>query len=283
MFTSLQLASALFLLSWFSQLDVARADGSWDCTFTIDSKHSYDLRSLSGEKKIQKIWLSPPTKNTDTLLFDLCEPLKENTTLPENDRCPSGTYACYTSANEKSGESRVTQVIPLARSSSLNPEHNRLSDSEISLTLHGDPWPQSDSPPERFIVQLQCASGDEAPVLESHTTNQTEVRWKTKAACETKDSKPPPNTTHPDGDSKKSSGGSSLGWFFFLLLFCVAMYFALGAYYNYNNYGASGWDLVPHRDFWRDVPHLLSDLIRGILSGVRGTSRVGNRSGYVSV
>lgn len=283
MFNSFQLAPTLVLLSWLAQLDVARANDSWDCRFTIDSKHEYDLRSLSGERKIQKTWLSPPTKNTDTLLFNLCEPLKEDTSLPEHDRCPTGTYACWTTANEKSGDSRITQVIPLARSSALNPEHKRLSDSEISVTLHGDSWPESDSPREQFTIILQCSSSDEDPTLGSHTDSESTVRWKTKAACTTQESKPPPNTTHPDEDNKKSSGGSSLRWFFFLFLFCFAVYFALGAYYNYNNYGASGWDLIPHRDFWRDVPHLLSDLLRGILSGVRGNSRVGNRSGYVSV
>jgi len=282
MFSSLQLAPTLVFLSWFSQLDVARADGPWDCRFTIDSTQ-YDLGSLTGEKKLQKTWLSPPTKTTDTLLFDLCKPLKEDTSVPEKDRCPSGTYACWTTANEKSGESRITQVIPLARSSSLDPEYKNLSDSEVSVTLHGDSWPDSDSARERFIIRLQCSSSDEDPTLGSHTHSETEVHWKTKAVCKTQNSKPPPNTTHPDKDSTKPSEGSSVRWFFFLLLFCFAMYFGLGAYYNYNNYGASGWDLVPHRDFWRDVPHLLSDLLRGILSGVRGSNRVGNRSGYVSV
>lgn len=29
------------------------------------------------------------------------------------------------------------------------------------------------------------------------------------------------------------------------ILFGFVAYFGLGAYYNYNNYGATGWDLVP--------------------------------------
>ncbi|KAF8326677.1 autophagy-related protein 27 [Cantharellus anzutake] len=280
MLRSFKLASTLLLLSW---LDIAKADDSWECAFTLDSKHHYDLKSLSGERKIQKTWLSPPTKNTDTLRFDLCQPIKEDTSVPEDDRCPSSTYACWTTANEKSGKTRITQVISLARSPSLSPEYKRLSDSEISVTLHGDSWPEPTSPRERFVVTLQCSSSDEDPELGIHTENATEVHWKVKAACAEESKPPPPDTKHPDEDSRKTSEGSSLGWFFFLLLFCFATYLGLGAYYNYNNYGASGWDLVPHRDFWRDVPHLLSDLLRGILSGVRGNNRVGNRSGYVSV
>lgn len=29
------------------------------------------------------------------------------------------------------------------------------------------------------------------------------------------------------------------------LLLIIAAYFGLGAYHNYNQYGASGWDLIP--------------------------------------
>lgn len=53
------------------------------------------------------------------------------------------------------------------------------------------------------------------------------------------------------------------------------LYFALGIYSNYTNYGSSGMDLIPHRDFWRDLPGLVGELI-GL-----GRGRAG-RSGYVS-
>jgi len=39
-------------------------------------------------------------------------------------------------------------------------------------------------------------------------------------------------------------------------------YFALGAYHNYSTYGATGWDMIPHRDMWRDLPWVVSDLVR---------------------
>lgn len=46
--------------------------------------------------------------------------------------------------------------------------------------------------------------------------------------------------------------------------------------------GASGWDLVPHRDFWRDVPYLAKDVVSHLFSSVRGNQR-STRGGYVSV
>lgn len=85
----------------------------------------------------------------------------------------------------------------------------------------------------------------------------------------------------------------------FRLFLAVIGYFGLGAYYNYNNYGSTGWDLIPyvfgvlslkapltpliprHRDFWREVPYLVEDLVSYMFSNVR--SGGGSRGGYVSV
>lgn len=53
-----------------------------------------------------------------------------------------------------------------------------------------------------------------------------------------------------------------------------------GMFYNHQQYSARGWDLVPHRDFWRELPTLGSDLVHHISSNVKGG---GSRGGYNSL
>jgi hypothetical protein len=50
-----------------------------------------------------------------------------------------------------------------------------------------------------------------------------------------------------------------------------------GIFYNHQQYSARGWDLVPHRDFWREFPSLVRDLVGHVFSNVRGG---GSRGGY---
>jgi len=222
----------------------------------------------------------------EKLVFDLCKPLEPPSDVPDSDKCPAETFACLTVTNQKPNvDDRVVTVVPLATKAALEPSFERISDDKLSLSLSGPPWPATDSTPSRFNVTLQCAENDDAtPTIENDDVGFVQVLWKSKVACATKGDPPPNTELPPDGnDAAKSKGGSGVGWFFFLLLLCFAAYFGLGAYYNYNNYGASGWDLVPHRDFWRDVPHLLRDVVSHLFSSVRGNQRGGSRGGYVSV
>jgi autophagy-related protein 27 len=78
-------------------------------------------------------------------------------------------------------------------------------------------------------------------------------------------------------------------------------YFLLGAYYNYTTYGASGSDLIPyvpslahvvmsmlivylcrHRDFWREVPYMLRDVVSHLCSSFR-PRHSSSRGGYIAV
>ena len=71
---------------------------------------------------------------------------------------------------------------------------------------------------------------------------------------------------------------SSLFW---VIITVVGLYLGIGVWYNYTHYGSNGWDLLPHRDFWREVPYMAQDAFRHIrrtinepLSG-QGTGRAG--------
>ena len=59
----------------------------------------------------------------------------------------------------------------------------------------------------------------------------------------------------------------------------------LGAYYNYTTYGSRGLDLLPHKDFWVDLPGLAQDLFSHLASNIRGgnSSGTSRRSGYTSL
>jgi len=90
------------------------------------------------------------------------------------------------------------------------------------------------------------------------------------------DTKPPLDKT-PDAEEV----GSGVGWFFLVLMLAFMSYFALGAY-NYSTYGATGLDLIPHRDFWREVPYMLRDVVDHLCtSWFRPKSS--SRGGYISV
>ncbi|APA15970.1 hypothetical protein sscle_16g107400 [Sclerotinia sclerotiorum 1980 UF-70] len=100
------------------------------------------------------------------------------------------------------------------------------------------------------------------------------LTWRTKYACENgpKDS--------GDSDNKKSSHWGFFTWFIIVAFLSIAAYLIFGSWLNYNRYGARGWDLLPHGDTIRDVPYLLKDWSRRVLSTVQGD---GSRGGYAAV
>ena len=53
--------------------------------------------------------------------------------------------------------------------------------------------------------------------------------------------------------------------------------------YNHQQYSSRGWDLIPHRDFWRECPVLVQDLFSHVLAGLRGGGGGGGRGGYSSL
>jgi hypothetical protein len=93
-----------------------------------------------------------------------------------------------------------------------------------------------------------------------------------------------------------------LTWATLRLFIALAGYFALGAYYNYTTYGATGVDLIPcvsplllvalilkaliigcrHRDFWREVPYMLRDVVSHLCSSFQSRHSTG-RGGYIAV
>lgn len=121
------------------------------------------------------------------------------------------------------------------------------------------------------------------------------LEWRTKYACETQDD----DDTGDDGEpAKKGTHWGFFTWFIIMsvllslplkclllthgnsLFLAVAAYLIFGSWLNYNRYGARGWDLLPHGDTIRDIPYLLKDWARRVLSTVQGG---GSRGGYSAV
>ncbi|KAG8906920.1 hypothetical protein FRB99_005694 [Tulasnella sp. 403] len=279
----------LLLLATISPL-FSRASPPWNCKIDIGSAH-WDLNPLNGEKTATRIRTTPPSEFHDEVRFNVCDELKPREGYDSLDQCVSGTLACLTEINKKpnDGTDRITGVVPLATTSNLNvqyqPAYSAVSKGVV-VTLHGPSYPPDAavSVPQSFNLTLLCSTSDSDPkfVNYDHATGVLDVEWSVKAACPSMDddhkggdhSDPPNGGTNPPGDEKRGSG---IGWFFLLPLLGVLAYFGLGAYYNYNNYGSTGWDLVPHRDFWREVPYLIEDLVSYLFSSVRSG---GSRSGY---
>ena len=108
-----------------------------------------------------------------------------------------------------------------------------------------------------------CETEETEPQFQSYDGARAVVEWSAPSGCNFR------SDTPSGGDSKSpekeaEAVGSGIGWFFLLFVFPVvfeddefltwttlrlliafAGYFALGAYYNYTTYGATGVDLIP--------------------------------------
>jgi len=221
----------------------------------------------------------PPSTMHDVLRFNICGDLKHQDDLKEPDQCGQGTRACFTTTNKKEGEQeRIITVVPVAQSSSdyTIQAFSTQSSKGLTLTLSAGPYP-NDGPKQTLKIVMNCADETQEPKFTGYDGSQAAIEWNVVEACGSNADKPP-NTGDDSTPPNDEPGGSSMGWFFFILLLIIAAYFGLGAYHNYNQYGSSGWDLIPHRDFWRDVPYLIRDLVSHLFSSGRSS-----RGGYTSV
>ncbi|KAI9487282.1 MAG: autophagy-related protein 27 [Benjaminiella poitrasii] len=74
---------------------------------------------------------------------------------------------------------------------------------------------------------------------------------------------------------------SGISIFFTIVFVLLAVYFVGGAIYNYKMYNARGLDLIPHREFWFDLPYLIRELFGHIVDSVMSRRR--GSGGYVAV
>jgi len=268
----------------------------FDCKVSLANSVSFDLTSLNHETTVMRTRDTPPTKVLETVRFNLCADLKKLESVPDIDQCAAGTRVCMTQSNQKVDQTdRVMSVIPIAVSSKLTPEFTVIPSKGLTVILHGGiyPHPHSDQSPTQYLnLTLFCDKSETEPHFVSYDGSQMHIQWSSPAGCSSEgepgnggggggggggdhheDEKIPEEDEHV---------GSGIGWFFLVLFLAFVAYFGLGAYYNYSTYGASGIDLIPHRDFWQEVPYMLRDVVSHLCSSVRRRN-VSTRGGYMSV
>ncbi|KAG2043456.1 autophagy-related protein 27 [Suillus americanus] len=284
-------ATLLSLLLLLSHTVLVTAE-DFDCHVTTGGL-KWDLTPLEGSHTLSRTRELPPTTMLDELTFNLCKDLEPMNGVPDDEQCQSGTRACLRKTNKKhDNEDRVIAIIPVASTSTLEPEYLQLdSPKGLSLTFHGSQYPSSGES-QSIKFSLFCADDADpagGPTFVSYENGAVHVDWSTPSACSLPDDQPPPqeddNTPADEGggesNEKPAKTGSGLGFFFLVLLLAFASYFMLGAYYNYSTYGARGVDLIPHRDFWREVPYMLQDVVSHLCSTVR--PQRSTRGGYIAV
>ncbi|KAK2463259.1 hypothetical protein APHAL10511_004914 [Amanita phalloides] len=267
-------------------------DIPFDCHVLVD-EHKFDLTPLAGQQIINRTRQTPPSEMIDSLRFNLCGDLEALESLPEHDQCPKGTRTCLTTINRKEGkEDRVVSVVPIVQTSTLKASYSvSQSPKALSIVFSGSSYPHpnnSTMAQQSMDITLTCdPSATNSPKFTSYDGVQLIVNWTTPAGCFSSSTGDDKHTEKPvekpvEGGGDNAGGiGRGIGRFFLLLILALLFYFALGTYYNYSMYGATGYDLIPHRDFWQEVPYMLRDVVSHLCSDVG--ARRSSRSGYIAV
>ncbi|PWZ00341.1 hypothetical protein BCV70DRAFT_109261 [Testicularia cyperi] len=268
----------------------------FDCSsVAVSSKQSFDLSKIAYPIRTSNVESTPPSETRTTIDIDLCNPLPADPNRDEKDQCPRGTRICITIESIKDDKTIVTQAIPVAYSGDSGGSKidakvswgDELEGGEkvIELELPGASYAGRQQKAELELVCDPKADESSHPTARSYDRSDGELklRWPTKFACSSASTNPgggsdksPPKGQ--DGDNKsgdRSDSGSQGGWGFFHWLFFWAFlgfiaYMGIGIYNNYNNYGSTGWDLIPHKDFWRESPYIARDAASHVWQSVSG-------------
>lgn len=276
----------------------------FDCSnVAVSSKQSFDLSKIAYPIRTSNTESTPPSETKTSIDIDLCKPLEADPNRDEKDQCPRGTRICITIETIKDDKTIVTQAIPVAYSGESGGskieakvewgEELEGGEKSIELQLPGATYAGREQKAELELVCDAKADADSHPTARSYdrADGKLKLRWPTKFACSSASSEPgsesPPKggsdsdqNKDSDGSGSTSSGGwGFFSWLFFLLFVGFAAYMGVGMYNNYNNYGASGWDLVPHKDFWRESPYIARDAAAHVWQTVSGNRGSGGFNG----
>jgi len=207
--------------------------------------------------------------------------------IDDEDQCPPGLRVCVKLFNRKDSApqpERITQVIPLWPQDIpddrvwLRPMGTNGQDG-LRIWVEGEPYAEAH---QHLNLTLRCdpSASEPNPSIVSYQSSRLTLDWASPDAC--------PRSTGGGGGQSDGGSESRTGWgfwgllrfFFWLFVVGLVAYFALGVLYNHQQYSARGWDLIPHRDFWREFPLLLQDLFSHLFAGLRGS---GARGGYSSL
>ncbi|RIA84929.1 autophagy-related protein 27 [Glomus cerebriforme] len=263
----------LFAFAILAILALGQTSFAFDCSeFEVD-RIKFNLQSLNKTEKITQEEKTPPTITDTEYHINPCAPLTYDNDDDESKKnhCDNNTYICQIKTNYLEGrkDPRIISIKQIA-GGELNPElalgpalNNDDMHGHLSMIYHGASY--NDEPQQANITFICKKQGDNKITKYNYKENTLFIEWETQAACGEK---------IPEEDK----GMSGFTKFILTLIFIGLCYFGIGAAYKYHAYKAHGWDLLPHLDFWRDVPYLVSDVFKYIVNSFRtgrgGYSRV---------
>lgn len=145
-----------------------------DCKHIRVDKQSFDLSPLTGPKTVHwQQWLPPKIHNT-TFTIDICQSLKKDKNLPQDEQCMTGTRVCAIERlfDSTNSEGEIEKVIPIA--GDFYASHGRTLDAEVTrlknsasnsdadkegllVQLHGGKYPETrQGRLQKAILELQC-------------------------------------------------------------------------------------------------------------------------------
>ncbi|KAI9802119.1 MAG: hypothetical protein M1833_002040 [Piccolia ochrophora] len=282
---------------------------SLHCNEIVAKGQRWDLSPLEGPHTVSHIDDTDPLSPTNTTYhIDICRPLPKHKPKSKEEKfCKYGTIIC--ALDTHLDEDEPWRAIEIAgeytsrAGDALEDKYQRLKDSNsnsdsekegVRGNYHGGEFKGYKQKaiveflcdPEREGTRARSSDEDDPERKESDDDNPIKFKsyskapdekvmvlrldWRTKYACE---------------DATGGRGSSSGHWGFFTWFIIIAFlgtaaYLIFGSWLNYTKYGARGWDLLPHGDTIRDMPYLLKDWSRRVVSTVQGH---GSRGGYSAV
>ncbi|ORZ14225.1 autophagy-related protein 27 [Absidia repens] len=294
--------AALFILSYIVSNFVAGTQDYCQPGYRPNGmNYEFDLSPMDRDFMMELQSITKPSMKITRTYVNICNPVSKPPITYDEDFCKPNTYVCLRLYHRRGDVERLDEVEELAGDYDdfkLSPEFKPISNnqdpssegSKVTLTLHGG---KVEDKTQTVEITLECGHNESrenpnGPNLISDDGYLTKLHWKVPFACATKSGKKPPASNQPkkEGskeDSKEPEHGSKsiISWIFTALGILLALYFIAGIIYNFKVFNARGLDLIPHRDFWLDLPYLIKDLISQLMGAITSSRRGGN--GYVSV
>ncbi len=245
----------------------------------------FDFRELKGDHSVSVLTDTPPTTTNMTWSLNPVGPLTKDSDSPSDHQCPLGTQICgIERIKSDDGTVIVDKIIPIAgdiHGRSSDPRVTRLAEREgvdgIHVEIGGGEYKDiKQSAGVDFICKTDSEEGPKEGLrVKSYTDNKLTLEWITSYACPRAADKPAP----PPSDETKSSSWGVFTWLVLIIFIAIAAYLILGSFFNYNRYGSTGFDLLPHSETLRDLPFLVKDWFGAVVTTFKG----GARGGYTSV
>jgi hypothetical protein len=257
----------------------------------------YDLTGLQGIHAVTHSQITPPSTTNTTWFLNPCGKI-DSTMYPDDNTCPDGTQVCGVTRVSVKDQTLVSEIIPVSGDfdgSVAGTQVSQLDNNVGGLHVEFLDGRWGDKEGLKASVDFVCSKDKESPLeFVDWDGDVLSLQIHSRYACPLENDNPPAKNPD-DNDSDEPPAGdepsdgddsdNSSHWGFFTWLFIVGvlgfgLYVVFTAWFNYNRYGLSGVDLLPHSDTVRDLPYLVRDFGRKVMSTFAGGP---SRGGYSAV